>query len=141
MNRVGYAAYRAAVTQMTQSKEEMLLMLYDGVLKFLKCARMSLTQKHIAAKGENISKALAIITELDCALDHQSGGDIATNLTTLYHYMLRRLTHANIHNDLAALQEVEGLLTELQQGFATALVRRPVPLGRTSVCQPAAARR
>jgi flagellar protein FliS len=141
MNRAGYAAYRAAVTQMTQSKEEMLLMLYDGVLKFLKCARMSLTHKHIAAKGENISKALAIITELDCALDHQSGGDIATNLTSLYHYMLMRLTHANIHNDLAALQEVEGLLTELQQGFATALVRRPVPLERTSVCQPAAARR
>jgi flagellin-specific chaperone FliS len=55
--------------------------------------------------------------------------------------MLMRLTHANIHNDLAALQEVEGLLTELQQGFATALVRRPVPLERTSVCQPAAARR
>src|SRR3989442_930938 len=114
MNQAGYSAYRAAVTQTTQSKEEILLMLYDGVLKFLKFARMSLTQKHIAAKGENLSKALAIITELDCALDRQNGGDIAANLASLYQYMLTRLTHANIHNDLAALEEVEGLLTELQ---------------------------
>lgn len=125
MKQTGYSAYRAAVTQRAQSKEEILLMLYDGILKFLKFARMSLTQKHIAAKGENLSKALAIITELDCALDHQNGGDIAANLASLYRYMLMRLTYANIHNNLVALEEVEGLMTELQQGFTVSLGKKP----------------
>jgi flagellar protein FliS len=128
MRQAGYSAYKSAVVQTTKSNEEILLMLYDGVLKFIKFAKMSLTQKHIATKGENISKALAIITELDCALDYQNGAEIAANLGSLYYYMLTRLTHANLHNDLEALEEVEGLLTDLQQGFAASVLKKTSPV-------------
>src|SRR2546422_7220398 len=117
MTPTGYSAYQHAVTNTPKRKEDILLMLYDGVLKFVRFTKQGLTQKQMATKGENLSKALAILTELDCALDHQIGGDIATNLASLYRYIMLRLTYANMHNDLSAMEEVESLLLDLQQTF------------------------
>jgi flagellar protein FliS len=71
-------------------------------------------------RGENISKVLAILTELDAALDRRSGGELAKNLSGLYGYMINRLTAANLQNDAAALDEVARLLAEIREGFAAA---------------------
>ena len=133
----GYAAYNASAAQTVKSKEEVLLMLYDGALRFLRFACTSLEQRNIAAKGQYISKTLAIIGELDCALDHNIGGEISGNLSSLYQYMINRLTRANCQNESAALDEVATLLHELQQAFVTAVQQQRAPVLVSAAAIPA----
>jgi flagellar protein FliS len=116
-----YSAYKQAELTVNKSKEELLLMLYDGALKFLRFARAAITKQHVATRGENLSKVLAILAELDCALDHDLGGELSANLSSLYQYMITRVTQANIQNDLQALDEVVHLLSELQEGFVSSI--------------------
>ena len=121
MTPTGYAAYKHAAISATHSKEKILLMLYEGAVRFLKFARMGIEEKSAKIRGENISKIMGILTELDCALDREGGGELVENLSGLYRYMMDRLTHANVENDTEALNEVERLLTELKDGFEGAL--------------------
>ena len=121
MTPTGYAAYKHAAISATHSKEKILLMLYEGAVRFLKFARMGIEEKNPKIRGENISKVLAILTELDCALDREIGGDLVENLSDLYHYMMDRLVYASVKNDIEAIDEVERLLTELKDGFEGAL--------------------
>ncbi|MBW2167560.1 MAG: flagellar export chaperone FliS [Deltaproteobacteria bacterium] len=94
-----------------------LLMLYDGAMKFVRFARLGIKKKNAKIRGENISKVMAILTELDCALDREMGEELVENLSDLYHYMMDRLAIANMKNDIGALDEVEKLLRELKEGF------------------------
>ena len=125
MIATGYAGYRNAMANTTESKEEILLMLYEGALISLKIARRGIREKNPKRKGENISKVLAILTELDCALDRENGIDLANKISALYGYMMNRLTTANIKNDSEALEEVEQLMGELYEGFKEAAVQMP----------------
>jgi flagellar secretion chaperone FliS len=117
MIATGYAGYRNAMVNTTESKEEILLMLYEGALISLKIARRGIREKKPKLKGENISKVMAILTELDCALDRENGIDLAGKISALYGYMMNRLTTANIKNDSEPLDEVEKLMGELYEGF------------------------
>lgn len=73
-------------------------------------------QGDIVAKGEAISKAINIIDNgLKAGLDQDNGGEIATNLSALYDYMVRRLLQANLRNDSQAIEEVEGLLGNIAE--------------------------
>jgi len=120
MKSLGYSAYKSTETQVTDNKGKILLLLYDGAIRFTRFARMGMERKDPKIKGENISKVIAIITELDCALDQEKGKELAENLAGLYQYMLRRLTHANVNNEVQPLEEVERLLNELKEAFETA---------------------
>ncbi|HIE56412.1 MAG TPA: flagellar export chaperone FliS [Chromatiaceae bacterium] len=92
----------------------LVLMLMDGALGKIATARGSMERHDIPAKGEAIGQAISIIDGLRTSLDLQSGGEIALNLDSLYDYMERRLTEANIHNDPSILEEVAGLLGEIR---------------------------
>jgi len=81
MAPTGYAAYNQAVVHTTDNKERILLMLYDGAVRFVSFARSGIEKKNVKIKGENISKVMAIITELDCALDREMGGELVENLS------------------------------------------------------------
>ena len=117
MTPTGYAAYNQAVVHTTDNKEQILLMLYAGAMRFVRFARLGIEKKSAKIRGENISKVIAILTELDCALDREIGEELVENLSGLYHYMMKRLTIANVKNDAGALDEVERLLRELKEGF------------------------
>ena len=120
MKGTGYASYRNVVAATTESKEKILLMAYEGALTSVGIARRGIEENNPKLKGENISKVLAILTELDCALDRERGGDMAENLAGIYGYIMNRLSTANIKNDPEALEEVERLLSELYEGFKEA---------------------
>ncbi len=93
----------------------LIVMLFDGALLAISTASMHMREKHIAAKGQAVSKAITIINDgLKSALDVKSGGELAVRLDALYDYMAVRLIHANLHNDQAALNEVSRLLKELK---------------------------
>ena len=76
-----------------------------------------LERGEIAAKGEKIGKALAIIEALMLGLDKERGGEIAQNLERLYDYMARTLLKANLENRVDLLKEVSSLLREIKLGW------------------------
>jgi flagellar protein FliS len=117
MTATGYDVYKRAAINTVHGKEKILLMLYEGAVRFLRLAGMGIEEKSAKIRGENISKVIGILTELDCALDRKAGGELVENLSDLYQYMVDRLVHANVKNDPAALDEVERLLTEIKDGF------------------------
>lgn len=94
---------------------KLILLLYQGALLAIASAKNQILRKEISAKGQSISKAIAIIDQgLKASLDKNAGGELAQNLSALYDYMNQRLLIANLKNDLTALDEVSGLLTDLK---------------------------
>ncbi|HWT55014.1 MAG TPA: flagellar export chaperone FliS [Rhodocyclaceae bacterium] len=100
------------------SPHKLILMLYDGAIVALSSAKRHLAENDVAAKGQDLSKAIEIISNGLCAsLDIKAGGELAERLFSLYDYMTIRLLHANLHNDLAAIEEVSRLLGELRSAW------------------------
>ncbi|GAB6144558.1 flagellar export chaperone FliS [Desulfocicer niacini] len=133
----GYATYTRVVATTVENKEDILVILYENLLTEMKKARMGIEDRNPKVKGESLSKAFSIITELDCALDNDAGGDIAENLSILYHYVMDRLTVANIKYDLAALDEAEEVLIALNDGFKDAVSQHKSSGTMTSVARDA----
>ncbi len=102
---------RTSVT--TASREKILLMLYEGCIRFIKQAISAMEANKIADKGRYISKATAIISELMATLDFKSGGKLAHDLENLYVFMIDKLIEGNIKNDVACLKNVEDLMQTL----------------------------
>ncbi|WP_144788467.1 flagellar export chaperone FliS [Lysinibacillus fusiformis] len=96
----------------TASPGELTLMLYNGCLKFLNKAKQAIQEKNIQEKNTNLIKAQAIISELMATLNMDI--EISKQMLPLYEYMSRRLVEANIKNDVAIIEEVEGLVTEFR---------------------------
>jgi len=100
------------------SPHKLIVMLYDGALVALLSAKTNIAANNIAAKGLAISKAITIIDNgLRASLDKDAGGEIAANLDALYDYMSRRLLHANLKNDVPAIEEVHRLLSDLREAW------------------------
>lgn len=101
----------------TQSKGRLIVMLYDGAIKFLTLAIAEIEAKNYAQKGIYIGKAQDIINELNAVLDLEAGGEIASNMRKLYLFMTNHLSEANIKCDIQKTREVLNLLEELNKGF------------------------
>lgn len=112
----GIGAYQDVAVS-TQSKGRLVVMLYDGAIKFLKLAIKELEAGNYATKGQYINRAQDIISELNAVLDMDAGGEIAENLRRLYGFMSRHLNQANMKRDPQRIQEVIGLLQELNQSW------------------------
>ena len=113
----GAEAYRRTEAQ-SRSPVELVLMLYDGALRFVGEARAAVARNDIAARGEAISRALAIVSELQNTLSVDTGGDIARELDRLYSYINLRLLDVTAKRDATALEEVQKLLTTLRDGWS-----------------------
>jgi flagellar protein FliS len=121
MVQTAHNAYSQNYGNTILSQEELLLKLYEGALKFLRLARRGIEEKNPKVKGENISKVIAIISELTCALDMESGGDMANNLAALYEHIIFSLINANLKNDMKGLNGIERILAEIKDGFEIAM--------------------
>lgn len=112
----GFQTYQeTAVT--TQSKGRLVVMLYDGAIRFLRQAISDIQRGDYIAKGQHITKAQNIILELNSVLNMEQGGAIAQQLRQLYNFMFRHLTEANLKKDTQRIQEVIDILEELNQGW------------------------
>lgn len=105
----------------TTPKEQILVMLYDGAVRFLNQAKVGFAEKNIEKIHNNIIKVQNIITEFESALDLQNGGEFAQNLFSLYEYMSRELSRANIKKEEDALDIVIKHMTELRDTWKEAL--------------------
>ena len=114
----GIAAYQdSAVT--TQSKGRLIVLLYEGAIKFLNQAIKEMDAGNHSAKGHYINRAQDIINELNIVLDRNTDGEISENLSKLYCFMNTRLSQANIKRDTQMIREVISIMEELNQGWKT----------------------
>lgn len=98
---------------------DLVKLLLDGFFDALAQARGALRDGDIALKGRALNRAVRIVEEgLKASLDLQSGGELAHNLNDLYAYVSVRLTHANLKNDVAALDECSRLLSPVREAWS-----------------------
>lgn len=106
---------------MTASQEQILLMLYDGAIRFCRQALAASDKGDVTEKLGRISKVFAIVTEFSNSLNHEIGAAFAEDLDGLYHFMLRELNFARTDTTGKHLKDVEKLLLELRQTWAEAI--------------------
>jgi flagellar protein FliS len=112
-----YGAGNVASQAVVANKVELIQMLFDGLIESMMSAQGHIQHGAIAEKSKSLARANRILFGLQGALDFEKGGDLSTNLNELYSYVTRRLLHINMYNDLDALQEVHGLMSEIRQAW------------------------
>lgn len=116
MNKAANAYFQTKVS--TTDQGQLLLMLYDGALRYLAQARDKILAKDYAAKGVLISKVMDIINELSGSLNLEKGGSLATNLNNLYVLCTARLLQANLKMNIESLDSVVQILSGLRSAYA-----------------------
>ncbi len=115
MRTNGYNAYSQNNVSV-QSPQKLIMMLYEGALKFASQARLSIEAKDIEKKIYWINRTTAIYIELLNSLDY-SAGEVSLYLEGLYKRELELLTYANIKNDLDAIDEVINVTKGLSEAW------------------------
>jgi flagellar protein FliS len=122
----------------TASPHQLIVLLFEGACQAVVVARSGIESGDIPKKGAAITKAIDIILNgLRASLNLEEGGDLAQNLYALYDYMARRLLHANLHNDKAAVNEVLNLLNEIHGAWVDIGKQVAVPSGNAAAEAPA----
>ncbi len=112
----------------TAGKDKVLLMLYEGCIRFMKLAKTKMVEKKTAEKGKYISRSIDIISELMNTLDHKVGGQLSNDLESLYMFMIDKLIDANIHNRPEDLDVVIDLMSNLYVAWSD-VITNPRPDG------------
>lgn len=119
-----YQRYRAVKIQ-TASPAQVMLMLYDGAIRFAHVARQKIEAGDLPGKGTYIGKVQAIVAELMSSLDFSVAPELCARLQQLYIYMMEQLTEANVKVATGPLDVVINLLTTLRDGWAEAIKSLP----------------
>ncbi|MCD7897620.1 MAG: flagellar export chaperone FliS, partial [Planctomycetaceae bacterium] len=105
----------------TASKEQLVVMLFDGILRFTEIARKAIESKQIEDSHHALMRAQAIVMELICTVDKEKGGEIANNLMALHAYAFNCLITANMRKDVSKLDEVQNIYRKLREGWVGAM--------------------
>ena len=98
----------------TASPEALILMLYDGALRFMAQADEAFNGKDVEKISNNLLRVQAIIAELLTSLNKEKGGEIAVNLERLYLFFLDKLSEANIKKDPEPMRQIRPLIEDLR---------------------------
>ena len=99
------------------SPHQLVTMLFDGFNSAIAEARSALAQGHVEAKCKALIRALRIVDEGVKAPLDTAGGALTDNLSSLYGYVVLRLTQANLNNDVAALDECMKLMEPVRSAW------------------------
>ena len=113
----GAEAYYQTHVQ-SRSPLELVVMLYDGALRFCDQAATAMDAGDMPTKAVAMSRAFAILAELQNTLNVKDGGDVAHQLDALYSHMHDRLVDANVQRSSAPIRDVMRLLTPLRDAWA-----------------------
>ncbi len=103
----------------TSTPEELTLMLYNGLVKFIMQAQAGIDEKNIEKAANSIVRAQNIVLNFRETLDMKY--EVSEGLDALYEYMYRRLVEANIKKDPEVLAEILGMVRELRDTWAQAM--------------------
>ena len=107
----------------TVDRGRLLLMMYEGAIKFLRLAKEGLEANDIVKFARFLSKSQAIVAELMNTLDFEAGGAIARDLDRLYDFILFYLTEANLQKDADKIQRVISLLETISGAYRQIIER------------------
>jgi len=106
---------------LTASKEKILLMLYDGAIRFLKTAIRASEENNLSQKNEHIGKVMDIVIELRSTLNPVGAPDICESLDGLYIYIQDKLLQGSIEKDSKGLNEALAILNTLRNAWNDAI--------------------
>ena len=116
-----YAAPTSAYKQqsiLTATPGQLVVMLYDGCLRFLNQSAYAMREGNLAEAGTRMARGEAIIEELLATLDLEQGGVIASRLQGIYVFCHRQLMEARLERDADKIDVVIGLLAELRDSWS-----------------------
>lgn len=123
---VAYRQMGAENAVSSATAHELIALLFEAFSESVAQARGALITGRIDVKGEAIARAVRIVEEgLKAGLDLERGGELAQNLRQLYGYVTLRLTEANLHNDLTALEECTRLVEPVRQAWRAIDPQKP----------------
>jgi flagellar secretion chaperone FliS len=125
----GINAYRQTEVQ-SRSPLELVVMLYDGALRFMNDAKAGFAEGNIPRRAEAMSRTMAIIDQLQNTLDMNAGGDIASSLDQLYTYVRERLLQASLQQSAAPVDDAIAVITNLREGWAEITARESRAVAR-----------
>ena len=120
MSRNGSALYaqtRAQGSVEGADRHQLLAMLLDGLVDRINQARGHILHRDVPAKGQAFGKAIAMLNTLRGSLDHSVEPTLTGRLDALYDYITRRLLHAQLNDDLRALDECERLIAPIREAW------------------------
>ena len=127
-------SYKAQSVQ-TASPGKLVLMLFDGYLRFTTAAVKSFEETDLTKKNEginnNLIKAQNIVTELQSSLDMSVPGELPGTLYRLYDYVLHQLQQANLQKNPEPIAEADKVIAELRDAWAEMLIQNPTEGGST----------
>ena len=119
-----WQSYRQVATK-TATPGQLVLMLFDGALRFLDKALVGFDlddplDSNLAINN-NILKAQEILRELNMSLNMEQGGEFATTMRRLYNYYDLQLSQSNLQKDSSGVQLVIRLLSVIRGAWAEML--------------------
>ena len=116
----GYKAHKTYqnVNVQTSNQKQLILMLYDGMSRFMTKAIEAINQKDFESAHTNLSKVGMILLELLSTLREEKGGEIAQNLKKLYVFCYEQIVIANLKKDVSIIVDVRKILNNLRKGWA-----------------------
>jgi flagellar protein FliS len=118
---MSYNAYQMTGIE-TADRGKLIVMIYEHCIKWCKKATVAISSKKIEDRTKAIFKVQDGITELQCALDFEKGGEIAKNLNNLYDFFNRHLSEANTKNEAKNVQDVQQMMESLLEAWQQALI-------------------
>ena len=120
MNSAKVQAYKVAAVR-PAPPANLLLMLYDGAInnlaKALKAFDYDDPLQFNLTIHESVTKAQAIVRELNYSLKVEAGGELAQNLVRLYEYFDNRMQEGNIKKNKEIIAEVHTRMSELREAW------------------------
>jgi flagellar secretion chaperone FliS len=121
LNTNSYTQQYADEQIKTASKEQLLIMLFDGAIKFLRIAKKAMIAKDYEKSHNHLIKAQKIIAEFMVSLDVEQGGETAEGLLQLYEFYYHSLIKANLKKDVALIQEITEQLVDMRKMWNEAI--------------------
>ncbi|WP_297206775.1 flagellar export chaperone FliS [uncultured Pluralibacter sp.] len=106
-----------AIQAAAANPHQLVLMLFNGLMDELVRAKSHLAARRFERKAQSINKCIDILNALTSALDFDKGGELAVSLANLYDYCVYRLYDASNTLSTEAIDEVEVILGNIQQGW------------------------
>ena len=121
-------SYKAQSVQ-TASPGKLVLMLFDGCLRFTTAAKRAFNEEEFTKRNEdvnnNLIRAQNIVTELQSSLDMSVPGELPGTLYRLYDYVMHQLQQANLKKEAEPIDEAEKVITELRDAWSEMLSQNP----------------
>ncbi len=112
------------------SNGTILVMLFDGLVKFINLSIKHVDDKNIQEAHNYIIRSQDIVYELLSSLDREAGGEMADNLASLYDYVIRKLEKANIEKNTAHLSDVLDIIQPLRTTWREVVAQEEAKVGK-----------